>query len=248
LATEFRARLILVGRRPLTEPIWLQLEALEAAGGAALYARADVSDPGAFARAVDIGREHFGRIDGAIHSAGTLEDGLLANMDERSLRAVLAPKTVGMVAFGEALRDEPLDFVLLYSSIQSTLGNAGQGNYAAASSFQDAYGAALRDRLRCPVRVLNWGYWGSVGIVAGPDYRRRMAAVGVESIEPNEGIEVVRIALASQAPEQLIAVKADARFLERARLRLQADDGGGPDRIPSVLKRSLALLAQQEGL
>ena len=42
------------------------------------------------------------------------------------------------------------------------------------------------------VKVMNWGYWGSVGIVAKKEYRDRMAQVGVGSIEPEEGMVILK--------------------------------------------------------
>ena len=43
---------------------------------------------------------------------------------------------------------------------------------------------------------MNWAYWGSVGVVASDDYRSRMAAAGIGSIEPEEGMRALRSLLA----------------------------------------------------
>ena len=36
---------------------------------------------------------------------------------------------------------------------------------------------------------MNWGYWGSVGIVTAEHYRERMTKAGLGSIEPQEGMD-----------------------------------------------------------
>jgi polyketide synthase PksM len=38
---------------------------------------------------------------------------------------------------------------------------------------------------------MNWGYWGSVGAVASPEYRKRMAQAGQGSIEPAEAMQAL---------------------------------------------------------
>jgi hypothetical protein len=95
------------------------------------------------------------------------------------------------------------------------------------------------------VKTINWSYWGGVGAVAGEEYRRRMQAVGVESIEPDEAFPIMRRLLASASIDQLWVVKAGDRFL-----RLLGLNPGGrkppvvADRAPSLLGRSLALLRE----
>ncbi|MBV2240648.1 hypothetical protein KQR57_05175 [Bacillus inaquosorum] len=38
----------------------------------------------------------------------------------------------------------------------------------------------------CPVKIMNWGYWGSVGVVAEEIYQQKMAQAGIGSIEGPE--------------------------------------------------------------
>src|SRR5207244_1780304 len=85
---------------------------------------------------------------------------------EDTLHEVLAPKVSGAVVFGEGLREEPLDFLVFFSSAASFTDATGQANYAAASTFEDAYALELRRRCRFPVSVISWGYWASVGALS----------------------------------------------------------------------------------
>jgi len=68
----------------------------------------------------------------------------------------------------------------------------GQSNYAAGSTFQDTFAHWLAEHKDYPVRVMNWGYWGSIGIVASRNYCEQMAAQGIGSIEPAEGMEALK--------------------------------------------------------
>ena len=97
----------------------------------------------------------------------------------------------------------------MFSSAVSFTDSAGQAAYAAASTFQDAYAQWLDSRVRYPVQVLNWGFWGSVGAVADERYGERLAGFGVGSIEPAEGLAALDRVLAAGLP-QAVVVKADA--------------------------------------
>ncbi|MEM7395354.1 MAG: methyltransferase, partial [Verrucomicrobiota bacterium] len=62
------------------------------------------------------------------------------------------------------------------------------------------------------VQVINWGYWGDVGIVATPAYRERMKKQGVRSISVEEGMQAVERLLSSNL-FQAAFVKAEPAAL-----------------------------------
>ena len=102
--------------------------------------------------------------------------------------------------------NEPLDFVLFFSAVQSFLKAPGQSNYAAGCTFQDAFAHQLGRAWSCPVKIINWGYWGSIGIVKDAFYRERMASAGIGSIEPADGMAALHTLLNGPLP-QLALVK-----------------------------------------
>src|SRR5699024_9823905 len=129
----------------------------------------DVASGSDVAALVAAARERFGSVNGVIHSAGTLRDGFVRGKSDRDFAAVLAPKVEGTRHLDEALRDEPLDLFVLFSSLSATLGNAGQADYCAAGAFQDGY-AILRERLRehgarsGRTLSIGWPYWSDGGM------------------------------------------------------------------------------------
>jgi acyl carrier protein len=64
------------------------------------------------------------------------------------------------------------------------------------------------------VKVVNWGYWGSVGIVSNDEYNKRMERHGIQSIEPSEGMEVIRRLLNNNGIDQIIPIKAEEGLLQ----------------------------------
>lgn len=213
LAREFQAKLIMAGRRARNAAIDAQLDEIKTLGGEGLYCQTDAGKTDSLIHAVRTARQHFGQINGVVHSAIALEDRLIDNMSEAMLQSALAPKVSGTAAlYGAFNKEESLDFMLFFSSAQSFLCNAGQSNYAAGCTFKDAYAAYIRKQARYDVHVINWGWWGSVGAVSSPAYRQRMQALGLASIEPAEGMAAIKQVL-GQPRFQVAAIKADPAIL-----------------------------------
>jgi polyketide synthase PksM len=127
--------------------------------------------------------------------------------------------------------------VLFFSSLQSFSRNPGQSNYAAGCTFQDAYAQALGQSWTCPVKVMNWGYWGSVGVVASAQYRERMARLGLGSIEPPEGMKALETLLGSSRNQ--LALAKLTKPLETLFASLTAPDKLtiAPRTMPSIIAR-----------
>nr|BFE59933.1 hypothetical protein GCM10020063_044590 [Dactylosporangium thailandense] len=225
LARRHRARLVWTGRRELTPAIAEALRAVAEAGGEAEYVRADVTDPAAVRAAVAFARRRFGRLDGVLHAAGVWRDAALTRLDDDAVAEVLAPKLAGTATLLDALRDEPLDLCVLFSSAASFVAAGGQANYAAASAAQDACAVAAP----FPVTVVNWGYWGGVGAVAGDAYAHRFAGLGVRSIEPEAGYRALRRILAAGLPQVLVLDADPDRLGEYGIAVADPEPAAGPD-------------------
>ncbi|WP_410638492.1 beta-ketoacyl synthase N-terminal-like domain-containing protein [Amycolatopsis sp. lyj-346] len=210
LAECYQAEIVLLGRRAPERTEAARRRLGELGARAVHHHQVDLADGAALRAALD--RHEV--VHGVIHSALVLDDATLATMSDRRLLDVLRPKVHGTHHLVQALRGRELDFCLFFSSLQSYLANAGQGNYAAASVAADSYAELLREALLIDARVVNWGYWGSVGIVAKPEYRERMRRLGVGSLEPAEGLAVVERLLAGEH-RQITVVKASTEALQR---------------------------------
>lgn len=209
LASSLQARLAWVGRRAEDESIRDKIRQIEALGGQARYFQADLCDEAAMRQAVEKTGRDLGALRGVLHIGGVFRDMSLARMDLAAFDAVLAPKVGGMAVLERVLQGVTLDFLLLFSTAASFVESGGQANYAAASTFEDAFALNLRARSNYPVCVINWGYWGTVGAVSGEAHRKRMAAIGLESIEIAEAAPAIERVLA-QGLAQTLVIKAKA--------------------------------------
>ncbi|WP_418132428.1 SDR family NAD(P)-dependent oxidoreductase [Variovorax sp. NFACC28] len=197
LIREYQAQVIWIGRRPEDEAIEAKRARLGTLGPAPYYLSADATNHVLLQAAYEAIKERFGVIHGVVHSVLVLQDQSLMRMEEKTFVGSLEAKVDVSVRLAEVFGREALDFVLFLSSSQSLHRAVGQSNYAAGCTFVDAYAQALSRAWPCAVKVVNWGYWGSVGVVASADYRARMAKVGLDSIEPPEAMDVLERLLAS---------------------------------------------------
>ncbi|WGP11704.1 SDR family NAD(P)-dependent oxidoreductase [Streptomyces sp. SH5] len=215
LAREYRARLVIVGRRPAEDAgVRARLAELDRAGAAAvLYRQADVCDPVALTEAVRTAVGRFGRIDGVLHAAGVEEHGSIAERDAATFARVRAPKVAGTVALESALRATRADqggapdFVCYFSSSAAVLGDFGSGDYAGANRFQVAYAEMLaRSEPAGAGRLaISWPLWRSDGMnfsdeTAGDFYLR---SSGQRYLEPAEGTGLFRLLLAQPGTSYL---------------------------------------------
>ncbi|MFJ1958216.1 SDR family NAD(P)-dependent oxidoreductase [Streptomyces microflavus] len=183
------AHVIWIGRRPRDASIDARLA--EAGGARVSYLSADAADPASLRLAHKEVKRRHSRINGVVQAALDLRDQSLARMDEATLRAGLAAKVDVGVAMAEVFADEALDFALFFSSVQSFTTAAGQSNYAAGCTFGDAYAHFLDRHWPCPVKVMNWGWWGSVGSASTDRHKEHMARWGLLSIEAPEAMDAL---------------------------------------------------------
>lgn len=210
MVARFDAEVIWIGRRPQDADIEAKLDAIGALGRRPHYVSADATDAAALTAAVAALRERFPRIDGVVHSALVLKDQTVRAMDETVFRQSLAAKVDVSVAIERAFAGQDLDFVLFFSSVASFHRDAGQSNYCAGCTFKDSFAQAMRARHPYPVKIVNWGYWGSVGIVTDQFFRKRMESRGIGSIEPEEAMRALEAFVASDM-DQLVMIKVIAQ-------------------------------------
>ncbi|MFE9722737.1 SDR family NAD(P)-dependent oxidoreductase [Streptomyces sp. NPDC005794] len=253
----YGAQVVWIGRRAEDESIRARIDELSRLGPAPWYLQADATDREALAAAVARIRARFPEINGVVHSALALLDQTVARMPEDRFRAAVRAKVDISVRVAQVFADEPLDFVLFFSSINSFQRSAGQSNYVCGCVFKDAFARLWQQSRPTTVKVMNWGYWGSVGVVASSAYQQRMEQSGIGSIEPAEGMAALDLLLSgpyhqlalekSTAPRQAgdDTGPTDAGGPDDRRLRRVLADSGGARGFDDALLCELLLLQLQ---
>lgn len=195
-----------IGRRAdriiASREVRMTLQRLAAAGSEGRYLAVDVMDADAVARALVDVRRAWGPITGLVHGAGVLADKLIKDKTDEQFNRVFAAKVRGLRTLADALRDDPLAFVSLFSSIAGRYGNPGQSDYAMANEVLNRAAWALAaERPECRVCAINWGPWE--GGMADPAIRAQFEARGVKSIPLDVGADafVAEALFGGDAPE-----------------------------------------------
>nr|QLG04868.1 PulG [Streptomyces sp.] len=202
----YGAQVIWIGRREEDASIREKLRRLGELGPAPDYVQADAADRRSLERAYEHIKRSHPVIHGVVHSAIVLSDQSIERMDEERFRSAVTAKIDTSVRTARVFGGEPLDFMLFFSSMNSFMKAPGQCNYVAGSVFEDAYAHSLTGAMSIPAKVMNWGYWGSVGVVATPEHQERMSRAGAGSIAPADGMSALDVLLGG-AFEQLGLVK-----------------------------------------
>jgi len=155
-------------------------------------------------------------LKGVFHCAGLLDDGILVHMDWAKFHRVTAPKIAGAWLLDKLTRDLDLDHFVLFSSILSVIGSAGQANYAAANSFLDAL--AMRRRSEgLPALALNFGPWAKAGLAtaSGEKGRAIWRARGTEYITADIGWQAFDALIGSDLSHAAITITEWPVFLQQ---------------------------------
>ena len=102
------------------------IEDIEFCGCEVLIEAADVSDLSQMQTVVDRARARFGAIHYVIHAAGLPGVGLIASRTKDDMDRVLAPKIDGTVVLSKVFRDQQLELLVLFSSVNSLVHGAGR--------------------------------------------------------------------------------------------------------------------------
>jgi acyl transferase domain-containing protein/acyl carrier protein len=204
LASKGAGRLVLFGRRGLTPEAEPAVAELRAAGAEVWAERLDVGDRAELEALLIRIRASGFPLRGVIHSAGTLDNAALASHDKRRFDTVFRAKHDGAAALDALTRIDPIEIFVLYSSVASVLGAAGQVNHAAANGYMDALAHQRRSH-GLPALSINWGAWSDVGAAAGAAAMTHLSAQGFAAFTPAQGLAALERLLAEGDAQAMVA-------------------------------------------
>lgn len=159
-------RIVLNSRSHPDERARETIERLRAAGADIAVECGDIAEPQTAERLVACATATGLPVRGVLHAAAVVQDATLANVTDELIDRCWAPKVYGAWNLHHALREEeagwPLDWFCAFSSAAALVGSPGQGAYAAANSWLDAFAHWRRAR-GLPATSIAWGAWSEVG-------------------------------------------------------------------------------------
>ncbi|KAH7043971.1 hybrid PKS-NRPS, partial [Macrophomina phaseolina] len=145
--------IVLTSRSAHVDGAWL--EEMAALGATVKVYKMDVSDRASVRSVHAAIKEDLPPIAGVCNAAMVLIDKLFVDMNAETLNNVFGPKVEGSKILDELFNEPDLDFFVLFSSLASIFGNAGQSNYHAANLFMTSL-AAHPVRSSRPEASGNW--------------------------------------------------------------------------------------------
>lgn len=155
-------RIVLNSRSQPNEQARQAIERLRAAGADVVVECGDIAEPRTAERLVACATATGLPVRGVLHAAAVVEDATLANVTDELIDRCWAPKVHGAWNLHQATAGEPLDWFCSFSSAAALVGSPGQGAYAAANSWLDAF-AYWRRAQGLPTTAIAWGAWSEVG-------------------------------------------------------------------------------------
>jgi polyketide synthase 5 len=173
-------RLVLSARSQPTLEAQEKIERIRALGADVVVECGDIAQPGTARTLVTTATATGQPLRGVLHMAAVVEDATLTNITDDLIERDWAPKVYGAWNLHVAVAGHALDWFCSFSSAAALVGSPGQGAYAAANSWLDAFTLWRRAR-GLPATAIAWGAWAEVG-------RATAVAAGSEnSIAPDEG-------------------------------------------------------------
>jgi polyketide synthase 5 len=173
-------RIVLSSRSQPTPQALETIERARVVGTDVVVECGDIAEAGTAQRLVAVATGTGLPVRGVLHAAAVIEDAILTNITDELIERGWAPKVYGAWNLHAATSDQPLDWFCSFSSAAALVGSPGQGSYAAANSWLDAFSLWRRSQ-GLPAVAIAWGAWAQIG-------RATALAEGTDvAIAPGEG-------------------------------------------------------------
>ncbi|WP_158019083.1 sulfolipid-1 biosynthesis phthioceranic/hydroxyphthioceranic acid synthase [Mycobacterium basiliense] len=180
MATAGAGRIVLSSRSAPSQKALETIELIRSIGSDVVVECGDIAHPATAARLVANATATGLPLRGVLHAAAVVEDATLTNITDELLDRDWAPKVYGAWHLHHATTDQPLDWFCSFSSAAALLGSPGQGAYAAANSWLDAF-THWRHSQNLPATAIAWGPWAEIGRAIA------LAESSDAAIAPDEG-------------------------------------------------------------
>jgi NAD(P)-dependent dehydrogenase (short-subunit alcohol dehydrogenase family)/acyl carrier protein len=162
------------------------LETMKSFGADVHYYSVDVRNAGAVNAIFNDVRNTMGPIKGIIHGAGLLADCRIVDKSVEQFETVYSTKVNGLRTLLSATKKDPLNYLVLFSSVTARVGNNGQADYAMANEVLNKMAQKESvQRPDCRVISINWGPWDG-GMVCSA-LKRKFKNSGVNLIPVDAG-------------------------------------------------------------
>jgi 6-methylsalicylic acid synthase len=170
------------------------VSALEDRGVSVRVAAVDIGAWGA-ADALRAALRDLPPVRGVIHAAGVEAGALLVDTTAADVTATMRPKADGAQTLHEVFPPGQLDWMVLFSSCGYLAGFPGQGAYACANAYLDAF-AQHRRNLGDRTTSVAWTAWRGLGMGSTSGFiAAQLEALGMDTVGADDAMRALDVAV-----------------------------------------------------
>lgn len=222
LLKHYQAKLLLVGRTPLTSEKHIKLyQELAQLGGEVIYEAVDICDLKQLQTIVEKAQFRWGKnLDGILHLAGTLHEQQVVAETQENLAAILHPKVLGSWVLHQLAKENQDTIFINFSSVNGFFGSTAVGGYAAANSFLDSFTHYQNSQNKLTNNkltsyCLSWSMWDNTGMSQGYQMKNLIRAKGYYIMSSSEAISSMLASLYHQQHNLLIGLDGSKQNIQR---------------------------------
>lgn len=249
--------IIFIGRSRYDEIKEEQIKGLIELGAQAEYKSLDIGDAKQLLETKNYILSKFGQINGIIHAAGVNQDELFYNIKEESIERVLHPKVAGTINLDTVFKEEKIDFMMLFSSIISVIGNTGQTSYAAANGFIDDFAIYRNQLVEKKQRfgktvAINWPYWIDGGMKMPLEIQNEIQnRYGLIPLKTDKATGIIDEVLSGNESQVMVAVGNHDKFLAiingaEKKVSIQPKEGIEAINVSAIIKKVIGKVIKKE--
>jgi acyl-CoA synthetase (AMP-forming)/AMP-acid ligase II/NAD(P)-dependent dehydrogenase (short-subunit alcohol dehydrogenase family)/acyl carrier protein len=143
------------------------------------------------------------RIDGVLHLAGASmtsywEDTFAHEIINESIdefERMFTPKVYGLLNLYNAMQENNIKDLILFSSVNAVFGGNGFGAYSAANSFVNSFADYVNENEKMNCMAISWSTWKGTGMNESNPYPELSENKGFRCLEPSTAVQLFQIAL-----------------------------------------------------
>lgn len=194
ISRKVKANIILLGRREPNKDQQQDIQKIMQYGCEVICMQADLSNQKEVTKVIAKIKNKYTNINGIFHLAGIFNNGFIIKKSKQDIDNVFSAKIHGTIYLDKSLKNEHLDFFVMFSSLAADIGKIGQCDYAYANKFLDVFAIkrhelTLKGKRFGKTLAINWPYWEDGGMQISDKDCEYYQSKGIGVLSNNDGIQ-----------------------------------------------------------
>lgn len=211
LANNYEASLILIGKSKIDSAKQEIVNNLKKKNKLTEYYSCNISNDEEVSLLYKKVKAKYGHVNGIFHAAGIMSKKDLFHKTQFDFKSVMEAKIEGTLIVDQVFKNEKLDFIVLFSSTSSILGDYGRCDYSVSNNFLDHY-AYYRNELvnigkqHGKTFVIDWPLWKDGGMHMGSENAegKLMKAMGLDLLKSDDGIQYLEKIISGSSAQVIV--------------------------------------------